>query len=174
LTAPSANGLTNVLWKASIPNQVASNTDGTDAGAVQWTTPAYIGDTTNNITNIFLSGDKLMVGRTDNLYTYDSDGTVHELMPDLKVSRTPQNFKYVAHWQGNTYFSVTTGLYELTSYNTLNKMGPLQDTGDIDKVGVVVGLAADIDYLYVAMAEGTVTHIYKGKISMVSGHGVRL
>jgi hypothetical protein len=163
LTAPSANGLTNVLWKASIPNQVASNTDGTDAGAVQWTTPAYIGDTTNNITNIFLSGDKLMVGRTDNLYTYDSDGTVHELMPDLKVSRTPQNFKYVAHWQGNTYFSVTTGLYELTSYNTLNKMGPLQDTGDIDKVGVVVGLAADIDYLYVAMAEGTVTHIYKGK-----------
>jgi hypothetical protein len=162
LSAPNAPGTANVLWKALTPNQLTSNTSGINGGD-EWSSIAYIGDTTNNITNIFLSGDNLMVGRTDNLYRYEADGSVHALMDDLKVSRSTQNFKYVCNWQGNTYFSVSTGLYELTTYNTLNKIGPLQDTGDIDKVGTVCGLTSDVDYLYVAMAEGTVTHIYKGR-----------
>jgi hypothetical protein len=165
LSAPNAAGTSNVLWKVITTNQLANTTDGTDKDTtgVQYSTPAYVGDTSNNITNIFLSADKLMIGRADNLYWYDSAGGVHAMMEDLKVSRNTQNFKYVVNWQGNTYFSLITGVWELSASGYLSNVGPLQDTGDIDKVGTVVGIASDINYLYVAMLEGTVTHIYKGR-----------
>lgn len=130
---------------------------------VQWTSPAYIGDTSNNITNIFLDSDRLMVGRTDNLYHYNSEGGISALLDDLKTSRTTQNFKYVVNWQGDTYFSLDNDMGNIISGAAFNKMGPLHDTRDIDKVGTIVGMTSDTDYLYVAVLEDTITHIYKGQ-----------
>lgn len=165
LSAPNPEGTSNVLWKTKTPNEVSNTTDGRTIGTtgVQWTSPAYIGDTSNNITNIFLDSDRLMVGRTDNLYHYDSDGGISALMDDLKQSRSTDNFKYVINWKGDTVFSLGTGLGIIESGTSFKKFGPLYDTGDIDKVGQVVGLSADTDYLYVAMLEGTNTVIYKGR-----------
>ncbi len=161
-TSPNAAGTSNVLWKFKTTNEISSTTNGV-AGGTQWTSPAYIGDTSNNITNIFTVNDNLMIGRTDNLYHYDSDGGVHPLMDSLKHNRDTQNFKYVVDWQSAAYFSLTTGLGEITAYNTYQPVGPLTDIGDIGKVGTCVGLASDKDFLYVAMDEGTNTHIYKGR-----------
>lgn len=170
LSAPNPAGTANVLWKSKTPNEISSTTDGrtTGAGGVQWSSPAYIGDTSNNITNMFVANDKLMIGRTDNLYNYDTVGGVHALMDDLKQSRLTANFQYVTNWQGATYFSQGTGVTELTSGDSLSRVGPLQNTADMDKIGTVVGMAADVNYLYVAILEGTVTHIYKGKL--ISGN----
>ena len=50
---------------------------------------------------------------------------------------------------------------DITSYNAFTAMGPLTDIGDIGKVGDIVGLASDKDFFYVAVDEGTNTHIYK-------------
>lgn len=167
LVAPNADGTANVLWKYKTSNEVASTTDGrtVEAGGVQWTTPAYVGDTTSNIQNLFLLNDELMVGRADNLYNYDNSGGIHALMNELQNARSTQNFKYAINWQSGAYFSVGNGVGELIgqSPGVYTKMGPLENTGDIDKVGVCKGIAADTDYIYVAMLEGTVTHIYKGK-----------
>lgn len=161
LVSLNAAGTSNVLWKCIAPNQIASTTNGVASGT-QWSSPAYIGDTSNNITNMFLVNDNLMIGRTDNLYNYDPNGGVHPLMDDLKHNRTTKNFLYVTQWQTATYCSLGTGLGELTSYNTYQPMGPLTDIDDIGKVGTCVGLTSDKDYIYVAIDEGTDTHIYKG------------
>lgn len=176
LVAPNADGTANVLWKFKTPNEVSSTTDGRTvaAGGAQWTTPAYVGDTTSNIQNLFLLNDELMVGRADNLYNYDNSGGIHALMNELQNARSTQNFKYAINWQSGAYFSVGNGVGELIgqSPGVYTKMGPLENTGDIDKVGVVKGIAADTDYIYVAMLEGTVTHIYKGKpIYTDTGYG---
>jgi hypothetical protein len=161
LVSPNAAGTSNVLWKSLLPNQIASNASGINGGA-EWSSPAYIGDTSNNITNLFLVNDNLMIGRTDNLYNYDSDGGVHPLMDDLKHNRTTKNFQYVSQYQTATYTSLGTGLGEITSYNTFQPIGPL-NTDDIGKVGTCVGITSDKDFIYVAMDEGTNTHIYKGR-----------
>jgi hypothetical protein len=162
--SPNAAGTANVLWKTKTPNEISSTTDGRTVagGGSQWTSPTYCGDTSNNITNIFRVNDLLMVGRTDNLYNVDYDGGVHALRDDLKQSRTTQNFKYVTEFQTAVYHSETTGVSEISSYNTYDSVSPL-NTDDIGKVGTCVGLTSDKDNLYVAMDEGTNTIIYKGR-----------
>ncbi|MBE3144699.1 MAG: hypothetical protein IMZ61_12380, partial [Planctomycetes bacterium] len=164
-TSPNAAGTANVLWKFSIPNEVKSAGTALNGATStdDWSSVAYVGDSSNNITKIFLINDNLMIGRTDNLYHYDSDGGVHALMDDLKANKSTNNFKYATTWQTCIYFSLGTGMGEIASYNAYDPMGPLSKIGDIGKAGACVGLAADKDWLYVAMDEGTNTHVYKGR-----------
>lgn len=166
LNSPNPAGTSNMLWAFKQPNEVRSTTDGRTVAddGVQWSTPPnYIGDTSNNITNLFLVNDNLMVGREDNLFHYDSDGGVHPLMGDLKHNRSSNNFKYITDWQTGVYFSLGNGLGEITSYDSFEPMGPLTDIDDINKTGSCVGLSSDKDFIYAAMDEGTNTHIYKGR-----------
>lgn len=158
----NAPGTTNVLWKFKKTNELTSTTDGTNGGT-EWSSPAYIGDTSNNITNIFLINDELLIGREDNLFHYDSSGGLHPYMDDLKIARSSNNFKYVTYWQSASYFSKGTGLGEITNADTFDQMGPLTRIDHINKVGTCVGLSADTDWIYCAMDEGTNTHIYKGR-----------
>lgn len=162
--SPNAAGTANVLWKTKTPNEVSSTTDGrtVGAGGSQWASPTYCGDTSNNVTNIFRVNDLTMVGRTDNLYNIDPDGGVHALKDDLKHNRSTQNFKYVNEFQSSVYYSLVTGIEEITSYNTCKPANPL-DTDDIGKVGTCCGITSDKDNLYVAMNEGTNIIIYKGR-----------
>ncbi|GAF70702.1 unnamed protein product, partial [marine sediment metagenome] len=52
LVAPNAAGTAQILWKYDTPNELSSNTSGVNSSSVQWTTPAFIGDTANDITNL--------------------------------------------------------------------------------------------------------------------------
>jgi len=165
LAAPNSLGTATVLWKWKNPNELSNTTDGhtVAGGGVQWTSPAYIGDTSVNIQNLFLLSDNLMIGKKDGLYNYDSYGGVHPLLSELKTNQSSQNFKYVTDWQGAKYFSLVSGMGEIVGYNSYEPMGPLQYCEDIAKAGSLVGLAADKDWVYVAVDEGTNTHIYKGR-----------
>src|SRR3972149_3285391 len=167
--SPNAAGTENVFWKLKTTNELTQTTDGRTvaAGGVQWSQAAYIGDTSNNVVNMMLINDELLIGKTDNLYHYDSGGGLHPYMDDLKIARSVNNFKYVAYWQSALYFSRGTGLGEITNAATFEQFSPVGGVGasprldDINKVGVCVGLAADTDWIYAAMDEGTNTHIYK-------------
>ncbi len=165
LVAPNPEGTADILWKFNQPNQLLYTTDGRTvaAGGIQWSSPAYIGDTSQDIINLFLANDKFMVGREDNLYHYDSNGGIHPLMDDLRQARNTRNFQYITYYKGATYFSVGNGVGEITSYDSYNQVSPLQRTDDINKYGYCTGLSSDGDYLYVTMLENTVRHIYKGK-----------
>ncbi len=159
--APNTAGTAEVLWKA-VTNELKSNTSGLLGGA-EWTSAAYIGDTSTSITNVFLVNDSLMIGKTDGLWNYDSDGGIHQLRPDLAKNISTDNFKYITEWASGLYHSEINGMGETTSRNTYDPMGPLHDIGNIGKRGDIVGMAADKDFLYIAIDEGTNTHIYKGR-----------
>ena len=154
IAAPNSAGTATILWKYKKPNQISNTTDGRTAaaGGVQWSSPAYIGDVTYDITNIFLANDLLMVGKEDNLYHYDSNGGVHPLMNDLNRNYSSINFKYSSEWQSSVYFSLVDGLKELTT-DTLDSMGPTQEATDIGALGTCVGVVGDKDFLYVAMKD---------------------
>ncbi len=165
LVSPDLTGLTEVLWKAKTPNEVARAQTGINGatGDDDWRTPNFVGDTTANITNLFLLNNQLMIGRVDGLWHLDSDGNTHQQRPDLLANRSTDNFKYVTEWQAGIYHSEIDGMGEIWSYNNYEPMGPLFRTGDISKRGDIVGLAADKDWLYVAVDEGTNTIVYKGR-----------
>ena len=166
LVAPNAAGTQDVLWKSKTANEISSTTDGRTvaAGGVQWTSPpAYIGDTATNITNVFLMNNRLMIGKTDGLYEYLTDGGVLPLRADLKNNLSTDNFKYIASWQASVYHSEINGGGEMTAASTYAPVSPLTDIDDIDKRGDTVGIDADKNWLYWAVDEGTNTHIYKGR-----------
>ena len=172
LVAPNPAGTAENLWKFKTTNQLSRTTDGRTvaAGGVAWESPTYIGDTTSNIINLFLSGDKLYVGKEDNLAWVDSDGGVHTELPDeLKVNQSADNFKYVMNWQTSTYFSLQRSGGELTTSSTFRPVSPLTDIEDIGKFGDTVGISADREFLYWAVDEGTNTHIYKGRETLYEG-----
>ncbi len=165
LVSPDLTGLTEVLWKAKTPNEVARAQTGINGatGDDDWRTPNFVGDTTANITNLFLLNNQLMIGRVDGLWHLDSDGNTHQQRPDLLANRSTDNFKYVTEWQAGVYHSEIDGMGEIWSYNNYEPMGPLFRTDDIAKRGDIVGLAADKDWLYVGVDEGTNTIVYKGR-----------
>ncbi|KKN74737.1 hypothetical protein LCGC14_0387790 [marine sediment metagenome] len=163
LVTPNPAGTADNLWKFKKTNELSRTTDGRTAaaGGVAWESPTFVGDTSHNITNIFLQNNKLMVGREDNLFHVDSNGGVHPFRDDLKINQSTNNYKYVTEWQTSVYHSEARGMAEITAYNSYDVMGPLFGIDDIGKVGDVVGLAGDKDWLYVAIDEGTNTIIYK-------------
>ncbi len=164
LVTPNPDGTAENLWKFKKTNELSRTTDGRTiaAGGVQWESPTFVGDTSHNITNIFLQNNKLMAGREDNLFHIDSNGGTHPFRDDLKINQSTNNYKYVAEWQTSVYHTEARGMAEITAYNSYDVMGPLTGIDDIGKVGDIVGLAGDKDYLYVAYDEGTNTIIYKG------------
>ena len=174
LTAPNQAGTASVLWSFKQPNEVYYTTNGKTAGAggVALSTAAYVGDTSANITNLFLVNDNLMVGRADGLFHYDQDGGIHPLMPELRKNQSTLNFKYITEFQGAVYFSLVDGLGEISGYNTFELVGPLEGVGNIGKSGSMVGLTSDSEFLFVAIDEGTNTHLYKGK-EITRGGGLR-
>jgi len=163
LVSHNAAGTAEVLWGFIEPNEVYSNTGTGLNGGTEWGSANLIGDTANNITNLFLSNDNFMVGREDGLFHFDSDGGQHQLRPDLRANKSTDNFKYVTEWQAGIYHSEIDGMGEITSYNAYEPMGPLQGLQDIGKRGDVVGLASDKDWIYVAIYDGTNYTIYKGR-----------
>lgn len=173
-SAPNPAGTQNVMWKFKTPNELSNTTDGRTVagGGVQLTSAAYIGDTSNDITNVFQVSDNLLIGKEDNLFHYDSDGGVHPQMDDLKHNRSAQNFKYTVQWQTASYFSLSTGMGEITTRESYRPVGPLTEAEDIEKKGDVVGLASDKHWVYAAIDEGTNTIIYKGREVWV-GEGLR-
>lgn len=168
LVAPNAAGTADILWKAVTPNELKSNTSGINGGAA-WSSAAYIGDTATNITNIFLCSNRLFVGKTSGLFYYDSDGGTHQMRPDLATNISTDNFKYVVDWQAATYHSEIDGMGEIWGSNQYEPMGPLTAIDDIGKRGDVTGLAADKDFLYVCIYDGTYYTIYKGRERRVRG-----
>jgi len=174
--SPNAAGTQNVLWKLRTSNELAYTTDGREvvAGGVQWSSPAYIGDTSANVVSMFLANNKLMIGKFNNLFNYDSAGGVHALMDELRNASLSTNFKYLAQWQSSMYFSLGSKLGEIGSNDTYNVFGALtgEDIDDIGKVGTCVGLTSDVDNLYAAFDEGTNSHIYKGR-QVMTANGLR-
>ncbi len=162
LSAPNTAGTADILWKFVTPNTAHNNTSGLNGGA-QWSSDVTIGESSTNITNVFLENDRLLFGREDGLYHYDSDGGLHQLRPDLKNNRSTDNFKYVVEWQTAIYHSEIDGMGEIYASKTYEPMGPLWRVGDIGKRGQIKGIASDKDWLYVAIDEGTNTIIYKGR-----------
>jgi hypothetical protein len=152
LVAPNSAGTATVLWKFKTPNELSNTTDGRTAGAggVAWSSPAYIGDTSNDIVNIFLLGDRIMAGKEDNLFYYDSNGGTHPLMNDLNRARSSNNFYYVTEWQSSIYFSLAQGIKEIAA-NTIESVSPTREATDIGKIGTCVGLVGDRDFLYCGM-----------------------
>ncbi len=166
LSAPNQLGTSNVLWIGHNSNIMQGGNSAIDFSAA---TPIQIGDTSYVITNLFLHNDNLLIGKQGGLYQIDADGAVHYLMTYLRDNASSRNFKYVANYRGSFIFSICDGLIEISASNSIRDIGPLTGIEDIAKIGTCVGIAADKDFLYIAMDEGTDVVIYKGKEGIFGG-----
>lgn len=177
LIAPNPDATGTVLWKSKLPNEVSSTTNGKTvaAGGIQWASPAYIGDTHTDITNLILHSDKFLIGKTDRLWYYDSNGGTSVFLENLNIadSSEPENFaSWVSH-QGSTYFTLNGRLVELTSYDGITFMGPNEESGKIEEFSEVFDVVSDGKFLYAGVYDNTTRTeitIYKGYIDLEAWH----
>lgn len=173
VVAPAAAGTTNILWKARAvagnPNEVSNTTNGT---SVQWTTVDYIGDTSNLITNLMLAQDRLLVGKEDGMYHLDSDGKVYPLLPTPKGAGAFTNFRADTEYQGALYFTAGPSVGEITSYSTIDWMGPFEQRKEISLTttqSYTYALTAEEKYLYaMTYLDANKGTLYKGSYNIAS------
>jgi len=166
LSAPSPTTTTSVLWKwgSTGGNNNALYSHDTGLNGTEWSRPAYIGDATESITQAFLHQNKILVGKQNALYHYDTDGKVYLLAPlDDPLRSYAVNFDSIAYLKGNTYFSMDLGLGELTANNVLSVIHPHTQFQELNtKQAICRGVAADDTSLYAMFYDGTDSVIYKG------------
>lgn len=166
LSAPNPAATAYVLWKLEEPNELTYTTDGQAVadGGQAWSSPAYIGDTSTDVTNVFLHNDKLLVGKTNDLVHYDSSGGTHSWMGSLAANPNSLNFKYTTSWQSGTYFTLNNELGEISAYESFDIVGPALNLRAIGYDGTYRGIVGDMDYLYcvVEKSDGG-NYIFKGK-----------
>lgn len=167
ITCPPASGTTDIHWQFLIPNQIRSRA----VGEGEWSgpDPIYISGTDSNIVKLILHQNKLLIGKTDGLYHYDTDGRTYSMLPELKFITSPYNFAHVCSFKGATYFSQESRIGELTAGNKYSNIGPFQDLEDMTNKGYCTGLAADRDFIYACMSDG---FIYKGWQNLVDDEWV--
>ena len=165
IVSPNPAETADILWKFAKPNEVKSTTDGQAVGdgGVQWGSANYIGDTSKDITNLMLLNNILLIGREDNLFELRTDGGVAPLYNDLLNNQSSNNFKYATNYKSALYFSLLTGMGEIFASGGLEVVGPLQALQELEKLGSIVGLTSDRNFIYAAVDEGTNTIIYKGR-----------
>lgn len=152
-SAPNPDHTAMVLWKALAPNLLSNTSDGraVAAGGVAWSTPAYIGDESYDITSLFLHNDNLMIGKENSLYQYTTDGGTEIYIDNSRdnISVTySENYSRHCAFQGNTYFNLNGRLAELTGYDRLSYIGAEEVNTKVDKWGQCMGIATDGKYLY--------------------------
>jgi hypothetical protein len=173
-SAPPYAGNDPVLWAVTGTNTIASSEDPTDADS--WTTNIYIGDSTGMIgaygytSGLFIHQGQLMIGKTDGLYHYDSDGVVHKLLRLDRGNGVGMAYPFwsICELRGASYFTTADGIGELTSYNSYDRIEPIRNVSDVDIMeGVFTGVASDGEYLYAMcvtlQATTYASKIYKGK-----------
>ena len=161
--ASSGDGLTDILWKwGPSNNQIQSNTSGINGGA-QWGTAAYIGESGSDINKVWVHQNMLLIGKTDGLYHYDSDGKVYRLLSFIPDS---DNFRFCATLHGASYFNVGDRVAELTANNAFSYIDPYYDRPEGSKYGNCLGVTSDENHLYVCYTDSvvatTVSKVFKG------------
>ena len=166
IVAPNPAGTQFVLYSAKNPNELRYTTDGRTValGGQTLSSVAYIGDTSTDFTGGGVVGDKLLLGKEDGIYHYNSDGGVTNLSPELRFTPATNSFKYWAEYHGNIYTTIGNELFELTSYFTITKVDPVGLGDNLSIRGNVCGVIAARDFLYCMVDELTNVTIYQGQL----------
>ncbi len=172
LIAPNPDGSNSLLWKSKNYNEICSSSDGKNTTG-SWTSPVYIGDTSESIQMLAVApSGKMIIGKSDgSLYQYNSDGTINILLGQSgnTMGFTPSaagSHSNPIYFKGSLYFIRENTLLEMTSYNTLNEVGPLDKLTEAiataNNTSVYSSLTASNTHLYVLCLVNGVTVIFKG------------
>lgn len=112
----AADPVTSIIRKVTSDPKVAAN----------WSGPYLIGDPASQITALRQSGNSLHIFKNDGrVYTLNSDGTVNDLFPGIKVPLGSENGRTAAAWLGALWFRAGPSFYRLdVPSESLTPAGP--------------------------------------------------
>ena len=138
----------HLLW-GSDGNTIYSCEDPSDDS--DWDTGTDIAESDSDVQGIRVFNEKLIVGKTDGLYHYRSDGSVRQLW-DAAGAVSSDNCRFMEIWRNGLIFSGSGDiLMLLTPDDTVLDLSPAS-WGDYN-VGTCLGIASSPDYLIVKFEE---------------------
>mgnify|MGYP001576099860 CR=1 FL=1 len=175
--APPYSGTKDMLVLAKRPNEVRTSISPLNAGTGWIDPPYYIGDTTSDITSLFVLNGTLFIGKTDGLYALPVDGRPVALTPEFKEKRDSNNFKYNTNWQGIFYGGVSGDILEIVGTSSqvysIDYVGPLELSPELALVGSAKGITRDDKNLYAVFLIGSNYIIYTGRQRRDVDYGLR-
>ena len=139
------------LYRAVIPNTVFAAT----AVNGSWDSGSTIGDSSFNINSLVGIEQVLLIGKTDGVYSIDSDGTVVPFTPELR-GQANANFASVAgsdSFNGDYYFRTLNGVIEISGGDGSKSRVGLDQLASPDLPTVVVqAITHDDRFLYALCA----------------------
>jgi len=139
------------LYRAVVPNTVFASTAVNGA----WDSGSTIADSSFTINSLVGLEQVLLIGKTDGIYSIDSDGTVVPFTPEL---RTQANAKFASiqasdSFNGDYYFRTLNGVIEISGGDGTKKRVGLDQLANPDIPTVVVqAITHDDRYLYALCA----------------------
>ena len=176
VVAPPFSGSKDILVLATRPNIVRTAIAPLNDQAGWLDPPYYIGDTSSNITSLFILNGTLLIGKEDGLYALPIDGRP-VLLLSFKEQRSSANFAYHTNWQGITYIAAAGDIMEIISTAStvfhVDYVGPLHKSPELAKMGSVVGITNDDKNLYAIFKIGSEYVIYTGRERRDTKYGLR-
>ena len=179
IVAPPFSGTQDVLVLAQLTNVIRTCVDPTNNAGVGWTNPPYyIGDSSSDITGMFILAGELYIGKWDGLYFLDSTGTTTRMVSDI-ADQNSMNWAQSTNLQGVIYTTFDDSILEIIGSSStslsLSLVGPFYLNREMSNIGRVTGLTSDSVYLYATIYfdSTNTTAVYVGHERTDDVYGLR-
>ena len=159
----------DVMYKVNLPNDVTKSTNPRNGG-VAWSTVSDIGSYENEITAVAVDVDIPYFGKEDTVFYLDTTDADYPLIADMQSLRASTNCKNMMVWHKKLYVPCgTQGLVEYSD-GVVTWRSPAKFCTNLNYfTGSVQALAADEEYLYAVVDNGTKVEILAGQERVVDG-----
>jgi len=155
--------VSGVYYKVTLPNTVKKTTNPLNGG-VAWSAASIVGPHEEDITAVEVDVDIPYFGKEDTVYYLDTADAAYPMISDMDSLRSSTNCVNMLVWHKKLY--VPCGNQGLVEYDngTVTWRSPSLFVTNLNYfTGSVQALAADEEYLYAIVDNGT-------KIEVVAGH----
>jgi len=158
----------NYLWGFSAHNNLKTHADPVNTGGA-WGTLINVGDGSWHINGVTGLGNKVLVGKENEVLQIDSTPAVTPLMPEFRTLQDADNFKGMYTWQGYVFLPVMGGLYvyDGTSIQDISvTKKSVNSLGYGHSTAMYNVLAGDSQWLYVLTSDG---YLYGLRLETIEG-----
>lgn len=163
--------VSGVYYKVVLPNEVKKSTDPRNAGS--WSAASDIGAYEDDITAVAVDVDIPYFAKPDTVYYLDTTDAAYPLISDMQSIRSTANGVNMVVWHRKLYVPCgTQGLVEYSN-GAVTWRSPSKFCTNLNYfTGSVQALAADEEYLYAIVDNGTKVEVLAGQERVVDGAAV--
>ncbi len=164
----TVHGTAPILWGSDSDNTIRSNTNPINGGSA-WSGTTTVGSSFYKITDLITSLGLPYIMKENIPYYLNSSGVAKDdLAPDLQTMTCSTSGKNAITWQNNIYIPAGQQTLLEVDGTTLTFLNPARYCTNLsDFIGRIQALAADEEYLFAIVDNGTKVEVLAGRYETI-------